>query len=88
METAHTRADWRAILRRWLNDKPSGFVFRSSVVYTWAQANIRLNPADIAIHHRSGRAMWRFHLSNAISDLHHAGDLIHPGCSHLAWMVP
>ena len=88
METAHTRADWRAILRRWLSDKPSGYVFRSADVYRWAKTASFLTHADLETHHRSGRPMWRVNLSNAISDLHHAGDLIHPGCSHLAWMVP
>lgn len=83
-----SRADWREIIRAWMRDKPSGYAFKSPEVYRWVQANVPLAASDHQKQQRSDREMWRVHLSNALSDLHHAGELVHPGCSHLAWMVP
>lgn len=84
----HSRAAWRDIVRRWIKGKPSGYVFRSSDFYRWVELASFLTPADTKAHQRLGRPMWRVNLSRALSDLHKLGEIIHPGFSNLAWMVP
>lgn len=82
-----SRHDWRAILRDWLADKPSGFVFKSTTVFRWAAGAVQLSPADrkrIGAHQREA---WRVQLSSALSDLHRSGELVHPGINRSAWQV-
>lgn len=86
--TVRNRATWRSILRNWLSDKPSGYTFRSKEVYGWVLANVPLGATDYQKQGKNNREAWRYHLSNALSDLHEAGELVHPGFSHLAWMLP
>jgi hypothetical protein len=83
-------ADWCSIVRQhWIKQKPSGTIFRSKDVFSWAASGaIELSPADKKPINASGREVWRSQLSKALKRLADRRELIHPGISHHAWKVP
>lgn len=83
------RASWRTILRAWLRNKASGHLFHSRDVFRWAASGaIPLLPGDMEPISRDGRPRWRHTLSGAMTDLHRAGELQHPGIARQVWRVP
>lgn len=82
------RHDWREILRGWLRTMPSGTIFKSRHVFDWAARSVEFTAADLKPIGANRRAAWRRELSSALSDLHRSGELIHPGHSPHAWLIP
>lgn len=83
-------ATWSSIVRQhWVKQKPSGTVFRSKDVFSWvANGGVELSTADLRPIDASGRQLWRHRLSRALKRLADQRELLHPGISRHAWMVP
>lgn len=81
---------WQSIIRQnWINTRPSGTVFRSKDVFAWvANGAIELSQADKKPINASGRELWRHRLSRALRSLADRRELLHPGMSKHAWLVP
>jgi hypothetical protein len=81
---------WSALIREhWIKNHPSGEIFRSKDVFSWVEeGGVQLSPADLKPINAAGRQIWRHRLSRAMRRLADRRELIHPGISRQAWMVP